>query len=364
MKFYFLTITISFLFQINIHSQEKLDSKNSRRLALVVGNNEYIYGTKLKNAVNDAELIAKTLRDLDFDVIIGKNLNKQNFEDSIKSFFRKKYEYDIILFFYAGHGIQVNGENYLIPTDAKLEFKEDVKFETIEVDFISQLLEEKKSTNIVILDACRENPFKSFERSVIVQFDEPEKLSSGSIIAYGTKENSTASDGADSNGLYTKCLANQLKVDQSLSDVFINTRAQVLKESNFSQCPQEWSMLTEQVYLKKKSNNLCINPLKNGKYSLYHFQDSTYNFQVTQFQIDSIEMCNNDFYSFNIVGLGQNWIGKGVVYSNNGFYRWKFGSGETGVTRFKFNNNSILDGEVIFDTNPYENWRFTAIPID
>jgi hypothetical protein len=75
-------------------------------------------------------------------------------------------------------------------------------------------------------------------------------------------------------------------------------------------------------------------------------------------------MCNNDFYSFNIVGLGQNWIGKGVVYSNNGFYRWKFGSGETGVTRFKFNNNSILDGEVIFDTNPYENWRFTAIPID
>jgi hypothetical protein len=359
----FLTIIISILKIFPSHSQEQLNPNNDKRLALVIGNNDYIFGSKLKNAVNDAALISKCLEELNFEVIMGKNLNKKSFEDSIRSFFRKKSDYDIILFFYAGHGIQVDGENYLIPIDAKLEVKEDVKFETIEVDFITELLEEKSSTNIIILDACRNNPFKTFDRGVIIDFERPEKLSSGSIIAYGTKENSTASDGADSNGLYSKCLAEQLIVKQSLSDVFINTRASVLKESNFTQCPQEWSMLTEQVYLNKDSQIINrAEMLKKGEYTLYRFEDSTSHFPVTQFRIDSIEICHADFLSFNITGIGQNWHGKGATYSNIGFYKWRFENGESGTTRFKFNSNSVIDGEVIFDSNPYKNWKFTAIP--
>jgi len=364
MKINFLII-ISIIFSFYGNSQDMLGPKTDKRLALVVGNNDYIFGSKLKNAVNDAVLISKCLEELNFEVIMGKNLNKKSFEDSIRSFFRKKTDYDIILFFYAGHGIQVDGENYLIPIDAKLEVKEDVKFETIEVDFITELLEEKSSTNIIILDACRNNPFKTFDRGVVIDFEGSEKLSSGSIIAYGTKENSTASDGADSNGLYSKCLAEQLIVNQSISDVFINTRASVLKESNFTQCPQELSMLTEQVYLykndlkRKDSNNIKI-----GQYTLYRFADSTNTYPVTQFQIDSIEICSADFLSFNIKGIGQNWHGKGATYSNIGFYKWRFENGETGTTRFKFNSNSVIDGEVIFDSNPYKNWKFTAIPND
>ena len=360
-----LIIVNSLIFCFNVESQDILSSKNNKRLALVVGNNDYIYGPVLKNAVNDADLISKCLKELNFEVIIGKNLDKKSFEDSIKSFFRKKDDYDIILFFYAGHGMQLYGENYLIPIDAKLEIKEDVKFETIEVDFITELLEEKTSTNIIVLDACRDNPFKTFERGVIIDFEQPENLSSGSIIAYGTNENSTASDGADSNGLYTQCLAEQLIINQSLSDVFINTRAQVLKKSNNTQCPQEWSMLTEQVYLNKNAPPAeGTNKLKMGKYSLYRFKDSTNSFPVTQFQIDSSEICSFDFLNFNIKGIGQSWQGKGTTYSNTGFYKWKFENGETGTTRFKFNSNSIIDGEVIFDSNPFKNWKFTAIPID
>ena len=366
MKFpFFLLIIIYIICSFDVHSQDNLSTKNDKRLALVIGNNDYIFGTKLKNAVNDADLISKYLKELNFEVILGKNLNKKSFEDSIKSFFRKKGEYDVILFFFAGHGMQVNGENYLIPIDAKLESKEDIKFETIEVDFITELLEEKASTNIIILDACRDNPFKTFERSVIVDFERPEKLSSGSIIAYGTKENSTASDGADSNGLYTKCLAEQLVINQSLSDVFINTRAEVLKKSNYTQCPQEWSMLTEQVYLNKNAPHTeGTKNLKMGNYTLYRFQDSTNSIPVTQFQIDSTEICSIDFLTFNIKGIGQSWHGKGTTYSNTGFYKWEFKGGQTGTTRFKFNSNSVIDGEVIFDSNPYSNWKFTAIPND
>jgi hypothetical protein len=213
------------------------------------------------------------------------------------------------------------------------------------------------------LDACRNNPFKTFERSYILDLSQPTKLSSGSLISYGTKENSTASDGLDSNGLFTKCLSSELEKKQSLSDVFINTRAEVLKQSNFTQCPQEWNMLTEQIYLNtSNTQSLVTNRLKSGEYTLYRYGDTENSFPVTKFQIDSMIQCNDDFFTFKINGIGQNWNGNGVIYSNIGFYKWNFKNGESGVTRFKFNKDNIIDGEVTFDSNPLKNWKFTAIP--
>ena len=222
-----------------------------KRLALVFGNAEYTSGTTLKNPVNDANLMEGTLRELNFEVIKKLNANKEEMMNAIREFNEKLPDYDIALFYYAGHGNQVDGKNYLIPTDALLEKQSDCRFEAIEVDFIVEEFERyQDNTNIVILDACRNNPYTAWARGGDAGF-RAMSFSSGTIIAFATSEGATAADGKGANGLFTEELVKQMAVPQSILSVFMNTRAQVRKLSNGAQVPTEWNKLNGDFFFRK-----------------------------------------------------------------------------------------------------------------
>jgi hypothetical protein len=222
-----------------------------KRLALVFGNSDYITGTSLKNPVNDANLMEGTLKELNFEVIKKLNANKEEMMEAVREFTEKLPDYDVALFYYAGHGNQVDGKNYLIPTDAHLEKPTDCRFEAIEVEFIVEEFEKyQDNTNIVILDACRNNPYTAWARGGEAGF-RAMNFSSGTIIAYATSEGATAADGKGANGLYTEELVKQMAVPQSILSVFMNTRAQVRKLSNGAQIPTEWNKLNGDFFFRK-----------------------------------------------------------------------------------------------------------------
>ena len=170
---------------------------------------------------------------------------------AIREFNEKLPDYNIALFYYAGHGNQVDGKNYLIPTDALLEKPGDCKFEAIAVDFVVEEFERyPDNTNIVILDACRNNPYASWARGGEAGF-KAMSFSSGTIIAFATSEGATAADGKGANGLFTEELVKQMVVPQALESVFKKTRVEVRKVSNGQQVPQEWSKLNGEFYFRK-----------------------------------------------------------------------------------------------------------------
>ncbi|HYG03617.1 MAG TPA: caspase family protein, partial [Chryseosolibacter sp.] len=206
-----------------------------RRLALVIGNADYQFSGKLKNTVNDANLMVSTLKELGFDVITKNDATKVEMEQSILDFSRELGKYNVALFFYAGHGIQLDGSNYLIPVDAKLDDRLAAQFEAVDVGrLVSQFERYPNNINIVILDACRNNPFKTWTRGGEAGF-KAMPAPSGTIIAFATSEGATASDGTEQNGLYTSYLAKQMKIPQRIEDVFIQTRVEVRNTSNNQQ---------------------------------------------------------------------------------------------------------------------------------
>ena len=192
-----------------------------------------------------------TLKELGFEVIKRLNATKDQMMSAIREFDEKLPDYSIALFYYAGHGIQVDGKNYVIPTDAVLEKPGDCKYEAIDVSFIvEEFGRYQDNTNILILDACRKNPFSSWTRNGEAGF-KIMNFSSGTIVAFATSEGATAADGKGLNGLYTQELVKQMLIPQPLSTVFMNTRVQVRKLSNNQQVPSEINMLNGEFFFKK-----------------------------------------------------------------------------------------------------------------
>lgn len=220
-----------------------------QRIALVIGNGAY-QETPLANPVNDANDMELTLRELGFTVLKATNANLQTMEALINEFGEKLRGSSVALFFFAGHGLQVDGENYLVPVGAVIGKQADVKYATVHVGkVLDQLGDDPQRANIIILDACRNNPFRSF-RSLnggLAPLDAP----AGSLIAYATAPGKVASDGSGRNGLYTGELLKQMRVPgQSLSDVLMQTGNSVRERSNGVQVPWQASSLTRHVYLK------------------------------------------------------------------------------------------------------------------
>ena len=128
------------------------------RVALVIGNGDYRHAARLANPANDATDIAQALRKLGFDVTEGRDLDKRGMEDKLREFGRELEKADLAVFFYAGHGMQVGGKNYLIPVDAKLERQGDLNLDTVDVASVLAQMEAERRVNLVFLDACRDNP--------------------------------------------------------------------------------------------------------------------------------------------------------------------------------------------------------------
>lgn len=221
---------------------QKAQQKESR-IALVIGNSAY-KDAPLQNPVNDARDMAHALRELGFDVIYGENLSQNEIKRSIRSFGDKIHNGGVGLFYYAGHGIQVNGVNYLVPVGATITKEEEVEYESVDVGFVlAQMESAKNRLNIVILDACRNNPFaRSFRstRSGLASIDAP----SGTVIAYSTAPGSVASDGHGRNGIYTQELLKQIRMPSlNIEQVFKQVRVAVRNITQSKQTPWESSSL-------------------------------------------------------------------------------------------------------------------------
>ena len=221
----------------------------SSRTALVIGNSRY-QSAPLKNPANDARDIAALLKKYDFDVRLILNASHREMETAVRSFGKTlRQRRGTGLFYYAGHGIQVKGRNYLVPLKSTIESEGDVEFEAVDAGLILNKMEDAgNGLNIVILDACRNNPFaKSFRSSTpgLARMDAP----TGSLVAYATAPGSVAADGEGRNGIYTKhLLKNMRKPGLPIEKVFKNVRAGVLSETNKKQTPWELSSLTGDFY--------------------------------------------------------------------------------------------------------------------
>ena len=231
---------------------------NQKRIALVIGNADYENAGRLANPINDAREMAKALTSLGFKVLEHEDLGQSDMKRAIDEFGNMLSQYDVSLVFYAGHGIQVNGNNYLIPIDAKISSKKDVEYNAIDAGRILSKMEGSKSkTNIIILDACRNNPFeRSWNRAVKINggggglafMNAP----TGSLIAYSTAPGSTASDGEiGTNGVYTSALLEHMKTPNiTIEEMFKRVRVTVEAKTNKKQVSWESTSLKGNFFFK------------------------------------------------------------------------------------------------------------------
>jgi len=221
------------------------------RLALVLGNSEYEFG-RLKNPANDATLIADSLRDVGFEVYEHLEADQREMKRAIVNFGRalgEAGEDAVGLVYYAGHGVQYAGENYMIPVGAQIEDEIDVDIEGIRASTLLAALDRAGNRlNIVILDACRNNPFGASSRSAaqgLARMDAP----SGTLLAYSTSPGNVAVDGSGRNSPYTQALAKAIREPGTkVEDVFKRVRIAVMERTNEKQVPWESSSLTGDFY--------------------------------------------------------------------------------------------------------------------
>ena len=244
-------LIIMLLLAFSYYSQEE------KRLALVIGNANYDKGA-LKNPVNDALLIAKTLDSLDFDVILDTNLEtKRDFRNKITEFGNRRPNYDVAFVYYAGHGVQVKNENYLLPTKEEFSSEYDIEDFGVSVQMIIRYLTAMTNqVNVLILDACRDNPFEKewqATRSLVGSGLAKMQAPSGSMIAFSTTAGNTAPDGNGENSIYCQSLSKNMLIEGiNLDQVFRNTRSDVMNLTNGLQMTEESTQLTgETFYLKK-----------------------------------------------------------------------------------------------------------------
>jgi len=244
--------------------QEDADRKPQKRTALVIGNANYTIARKLDNPSNDAIDMADSLRGLGFEVVSGTNLNLKQMNDKVREFGDKlKANGGVGLFYYAGHGIQVSGRNYLIPVEAAIPREDEVDFNALNLDLVLRKMgSANNGLNIVILDACRNNPFaRSWSRGDdeggLAQISAP----TGTFIAYATSPDKTASDGTGRNGLYTAELLKVMKQPgMKIEETFKEVRKGVSKSSGGKQIPWDSSSLSGDFYFMQDGQNT---PVKN-----------------------------------------------------------------------------------------------------
>ena len=219
--------------------------KSQKKIALIIGNNDYKKLNPLKNAINDAKLIDSTLQYIDFKTIFKTNISSaRDFHNILKYFVKESQEYDIRLIYYSGHAIQKDDENYLIPTS--YESEGDCIDDDFDLYGIKRIVKEYSllgGANILVLDACRNNPCR--DRSIGGQGGlTKSKPPSGSFFAYSTGFGEKASDGRGDNSEYTKTLAKHLKIPNiTLLDLFQNVRTD-MSTNNINQMPIEENQLT------------------------------------------------------------------------------------------------------------------------
>jgi len=226
--------------------------KSYRGLALLIGNSKYLHTGDLENTINDATAMAEALEALGFEVMLANDLGQEEMKKTLGFYLAKLRDYNTGIFFYAGHGIQYEGKNFMIPVDASLKNNKEIEescFDTGRLLANMSLME--LNTSVMILDACRNNPFKGLGQEIsdinsgLTGTDAP----AGSLVAFATAPGKTASDGVDKNGLYTQEILNTIyKQDLKIEELFKRVRVSVMSKSKNRQIPWETSSLINDFY--------------------------------------------------------------------------------------------------------------------
>jgi hypothetical protein len=220
------------------------------KLALVVGNSRYKDAPELKNPANDAKGIAETLKAAAFEVKTLLDAGREQLIGAIRDYVQAMEQKKAVgLFYFAGHGVQLAWHNYMLPIDAVIDKIEDVGKQSVDIARLMEgLTKAGNPMNVIILDACRENPFgKDFrvKQKGLSQMDAPTRT----LLAYATSPGNVASDGDGANGLYTENLLREMKVPEAkIEDVFKRVRLAVRRKTNGAQIPWESTSLEEDFW--------------------------------------------------------------------------------------------------------------------
>lgn len=234
-------------------AQVRAQRHSSKGVALVIGNSSY-KSAPLRNPISDATAIGENLRDLGYQTQILTNADFKPLKKSIVKFSKQMRGAEIGLFYYAGHGIQYKGKNYLIPVDANIQTEEDIAIEGVDMGYVfGKMAAAKAQVNIIILDACRNNPFErswSGGGQGLAVMDAP----AGSLVAYATAPGQVAldGDGLDAkHSVYTAALLDSMRSDgASIEEIFKDVRRRVRESTNGKQIPWESTSLEGDVVLK------------------------------------------------------------------------------------------------------------------
>jgi hypothetical protein len=224
-----------------------LEASADKRVALVIGNSTYQNVARLPNPANDAGAVAELFKDAGFDTVsLQQDVGNLDFKRAIRKFEEAASDADIAVIYYAGHGIEIGGVNYLIPVDAKLASDLDAPDEAIPLNRLVEAAGSARQLRLIILDACRDNPFVvnmkrqrlAGNRSVSAGLSELEPTTTGTLVAYAAKAGSTASDGAGEHSPFTTALlANLTTAGLDIRLAFGRVRDQVMKITNDRQEP-------------------------------------------------------------------------------------------------------------------------------
>jgi uncharacterized caspase-like protein len=219
------------------------------KVALVIGNANY-KDAKLKNSVNDARDMRDALKKVGFDVVYVENATNEQMGAVRDEFLDKLNKDSVALFYYAGHGVQSDGSNYLIPIDAKIKTKSDLQYQSKDVGFFLGAMEDAgNETNIVILDACRNNPFRGV-RAISGGLTSPTNTPTGSIIAYATAPGKVTDDNrSGNNGLYTSYLKQYLFEPGLTIEAALKKVSKSVKKDNSEQVPWYNTSMDEDLCL-------------------------------------------------------------------------------------------------------------------
>ena len=230
-----------------------------RRVALVVGNSAYAHIGRLPNPGNDAGDMSAALRRLGFEVTTELDADHRALNDALRAFTRRSVGAAVSLVFYAGHGMEMDGVNYLLPVDARLQYDTDVRYETVTLDDVMAATT-GASLRVVILDACRDNPLarsmqrtvsrRSVSRGSFGDLNE-DLLGDETLVAYAAAAGTTAADGTGRNSPYTSALLAHLEEPLELVTLFRRVRARVLASTGGEQRPHEYQSLVGDHYLRR-----------------------------------------------------------------------------------------------------------------
>ena len=225
-----------------------------RRVALVIGNSAYQHVSQLTNPGRDATAIAATLRSIGFDVVEAKtDLGRSAFVETMRTFSKQAAKADWAMVYYAGHGIEINGNNYLVPTDAKFETPQDVQYDAVPLSLVLSAVEGASKLKLVILDACRDNPFitqlQSGGRGGAARTLGVINSEGGTMIAYAAKQGQVAQDGIGNNSPFVESLVrNMQRPGLELNMVFRRVRDEVLAATGKRQEPFSYGSLPGQQF--------------------------------------------------------------------------------------------------------------------